>query len=228
MEGEIWKDIPGLYGIYQASSLGRIRSVRGGNTRILSLFGAGRRYESITMSVNGIRVTRFVHRLVCLAFHGLPEKGMQVDHIDGNPRNNREDNLRWCSARENHRNPITVERYRSALAKNGGASLLSSYASKPDVLARRGRTYSDRYSGENNPRYGKKLSEETRKKISEKKKGTCCRPVIQMTREGGFVREWPSGAMAASTLGLFSTNIFKCCKGETASCGGFKWRYKDE
>lgn len=40
--GEIWKDIPGYEGMYQASSLGRIRSKEGKITHIL-----GREYKII-------------------------------------------------------------------------------------------------------------------------------------------------------------------------------------
>lgn len=227
MEEEIWKDIPGWEGLYQASSHGRIRSVRSDIPKVLALGGGGRRYRSITLSRDGKTITKSVHRLVCMAFHGLPDSGMQVDHIDGDSHNNHEDNLRWCSSRDNHRNPITVERYRDAYNRSEDPTRLSRLASHPDVLERRGRTFSSRYSGVNNPRFGTKLPEETKRKIGARKKGTCCKPVIQMTREGGFVREWPSGSDAASALGLFSTNIFKCCKGQTASCGGFKWRYKN-
>lgn len=44
-----------------------------------------------------------VHRIICV-MHGLDVEGMQVDHIDGNPRNNRIENLRVVSLAENARN----------------------------------------------------------------------------------------------------------------------------
>lgn len=43
-----------------------------------------------------------IHRIVAFAFHGMPPSlGYVVDHIDGNPRNNQADNLRWVSQRQN-------------------------------------------------------------------------------------------------------------------------------
>lgn len=59
-------------------------------------------YVTISMSHQNKRVTKNVHRLVCMAFHGMPEKpSMQVRHLDGDPANNRPSNLRWGTQQEN-------------------------------------------------------------------------------------------------------------------------------
>ena len=43
----------------------------------------------------------YVHRLVCWAFHGKPEEGQEVRHLDGDRLNNLPSNLKWGSRVEN-------------------------------------------------------------------------------------------------------------------------------
>ena len=49
----------------------------------------------------GAGVKTSVHRLVCMAFHGLPEGKQEASHLDGNPKNNAPSNLAWTSHSEN-------------------------------------------------------------------------------------------------------------------------------
>jgi hypothetical protein len=47
-----------------------------------------------------------VHFLVCEAFHGPRPAGKLVAHGDGNPANNRADNLRWATHRQNEADKV--------------------------------------------------------------------------------------------------------------------------
>lgn len=93
---EKWVEISG-YEIYQVSSLGRVR--REGFIKKLTSGSGG--YLTVSLSSEGSSKTHSVHRLV--ANHFILNKGdfRTVHHIDEDPRNNRVDNLMWCSDQYN-------------------------------------------------------------------------------------------------------------------------------
>lgn len=109
---EIWKDIPQYMGLYQASDIGRIKSVAKFLPRKNSL---DRFYpEKILkgyLTVYGYRaykvwspkgmVAIFGHRLVAYAF--LPQKKDKpfINHKNSNRDDNRVENLEWCNHTEN-------------------------------------------------------------------------------------------------------------------------------
>lgn len=100
MSKEIWKDIEGYEGLYQVSNLGRVKSnLRKG--RILKPSTTHDGYYNLTLSKNGQLKTYRVHRLVCSAFISNPLNKSEVNHIDGNKKNNSIENLEWCTRSEN-------------------------------------------------------------------------------------------------------------------------------
>jgi len=116
MDSEIWKDIPGYEGEYQASSFGRIKSVerkvksknwytgklfyRTVSERILK---PGQYCKSGHVSVVLHKGTngKPVHQLVMRTFVGEPPKGMEVLHINGESTDNRMSNLRYGTRTDN-------------------------------------------------------------------------------------------------------------------------------
>lgn len=101
---EEWKDIPGMKGFYQASNLGRIKSLKRATAheRILKQhINKKNGYCYVSISIRGVRKTKRVHILIAQTWL-LPKEGRtQVNHIDGNKENNRIDNLEWCNQFEN-------------------------------------------------------------------------------------------------------------------------------
>ena len=64
------------------------------------------------ISENGKAFYKKVHRLVAEAFIPNPEEKTQIDHINTIKNDNRIENLRWVTPKENSNNPITLERIR--------------------------------------------------------------------------------------------------------------------
>lgn len=50
-------------------------------------------------------------------------------------------------------------------------------------------------------------------------------PILQFTKDGELVKEWPSACEAGRQLGIFQQSICHCLKGRCKSAGGYIWRY---
>ena len=105
-KAEIWKDIPGYEGRYQASNFGRVRSLMFRNLPRTSPLILTSNYAAPYYCVNLYNGTKQpklfrINVLVLLAFKGSPPKGFQAAHLDGNCKNNRLSNLTWASPKTN-------------------------------------------------------------------------------------------------------------------------------
>lgn len=108
---ELWRPIAGHAGSYEISSLGRVRSL----SRVLP---DGRRWKGRVMALKPVnsghlhvRLTSagnfmLVHRLVLEAFVGPCPPGMEACHNNGNPADNRIENLRWDTRKSNHADKV--------------------------------------------------------------------------------------------------------------------------
>lgn len=116
---EIWKDIPG-YEMYQAGNMGRIRNTnyhRQGITVVLRDRLNNKGYPIINIYNHGKMRTFSVHYLVWIAFNGPVPPGMQINHIDENPRNCRLDNLNLMTPKENTNWGTRNERAAKSISK---------------------------------------------------------------------------------------------------------------
>lgn len=104
-ENEEWKDVVGYEGLYQVSSLGRVKSFhswRGKKERIINPFPNRDGYRKVDLRTSdGKRKTKSVHTLVLEAFAGEQPPEMQCNHKDGIKSNNRLENLEYCTRCEN-------------------------------------------------------------------------------------------------------------------------------
>ena len=112
MTEEIWKDIQGYEGLYQVSTLGRVRSmdikvecypterkpytqIRKG--RILKTFYGANKHLTVHLYKDGEDKYKQVHRLVAVTFLENPMNYECIEFIDGDKRNIKVENLEWVS-----------------------------------------------------------------------------------------------------------------------------------
>lgn len=195
---EKWKDIKGYEGLYQISSLGRIKCLEQHKKmyqykanrmvdmvkkeRVMNL-KSNQRYIIVNLSNNSESKAYLVHRLVAEAFIPNPENKPQVNHIDGNKHNNRVENLEWTTASENN--------------KHAWDNKLKIATQKQIENCR------------NIGKYGKKRD----------------RKVKQYSIDGTLIKEWNSFTEIYKTLNYCWGTIGKCCRHQQKTAYGYKWEY---
>lgn len=238
---EIWRTVKccdyTYDGLYECSNLGGLRSVDKISQRGFKLKGKSIKPSSVRGYLRcvlhdhyGNRRQFCVHQLIAFTF---PEicgnwfEGAQIDHKDGNPQNNCATNLWWCTAKQNANNPITHER----LVKRVQSEEFRTHQSEIQI----GKKLSDETrlklsianKGRISPNKGKTLSDEYKEKI----RISCnkiAKKVQQFTTDGEFVAEYDSIRDAARKTNINRTGIKRCCEGDKwyKKSGGFVWKYK--
>lgn len=109
---EVWKNISGYEGLYEVSSLGRVRSLPHkaynkligeyiSKEKILKQGSLVRGYKGVGLYKNGKEKTQKVHRLVAEAFIPNPNNYPEVNHKNEDTSDNRVTNLEWCTSKYN-------------------------------------------------------------------------------------------------------------------------------
>ena len=143
---EEWRQIKG-FSRYEVSNLGRVRSNTKDEPKILKQVTTHQGYKHVTLMTGdswgsgGKRVTKRVHRLVAEAFIPNPNNYEQIDHLDTDATNNNVSNLRWCTAKMNYSNPITLKKHlkniekasKTVLVYSKDYQLLSAFTSTADA-----------------------------------------------------------------------------------------------
>lgn len=111
MSAEKWAPIAGYEGHYEVSDHGNVRSL----DRVVKTSRGTRRVQGKTLSkrpdthgyyrvrlcLGGRKADPLIHRLVIETFVGPPGEGQECCHTNGNNTDNRVENLRWATHREN-------------------------------------------------------------------------------------------------------------------------------
>lgn len=215
---EIWKDIPDYEGRYQASNSGKIKSLkrtvirgRGSESIVIERIlkpNIKRGYYTVGLSTQGKIKYITIHRLIAITFIPNPDNLPQVNHKDENKTNNCVDNLEWCTCLYNIQYGTGIKRHGE---KRKGFIMSEEQKEKLRIA-----------------NLGKKASEETKRKMSETKKG---KPVIKLRKPicminpetDEVIKIYSSQIEAAKEIGCTPTSINDNIKGRTKKCYGYKF-----
>lgn len=242
---ELWKDIPDFEGYYQASNLGRIRSVdryvKYKNTdgvalrkgKILSPKTSKKGYLETTLMKEGKNYYKRIHQLIASAFLPNPNNYPYINHINENKKDNRVENLEWCTPKYNtevyHKSRIKLYQYtldgelievwnsitkaaESLQGDKGGihhccVGRISNGNSKKTYL---GYIWS----------YSPLSSDELQRRATNE--GLV--RVIQLDLNGNILRSYNSTTEAAKAVGCNPSAITMACNGLRKTIKGYQWR----
>lgn len=104
MTNEIWKTFDYQGNKYEVSNYGNVKThYRSEEGRLMTLAEHRLGYLTITFRSNNKHKKFFVHRLVAMLFVPNPYQYNEVNHLDGNKKNNYYENLEWCTHQQNMR-----------------------------------------------------------------------------------------------------------------------------
>lgn len=182
---EEWKSLDFMgYPNYEISSLGRVKSLNYNYSGKPQIMKQRLRNNYLALRICG--KDQNVHRLVCSAFHDNPDNKPCVDHINTIKTDNKAENLRWVTKKENSNNPLSLEHMTEAQKLRG-----------------------NRYC-----KFGKEHCNSI--------------PIVQLTKNGKFLKEWNCLTDVERELGFRESAICSYCRGKLKSVGGYLWVYSSE
>ena len=135
MKNEKWRAIQGFEGLYEVSSLGRVRSLT--RHKVMKQW-TNHGYSYVSLQNGKAKSGHRVHRLVAAAFIPNPEGKQTVNHLNGNKQDNRVSNLEWATYSENELHSIRVlgKRDKKASLTDDQVRAIRSSGKKAAELAR--------------------------------------------------------------------------------------------
>ena len=148
MEKEIWKDAIGFEGLYQISSLGRVKSlsrvtvdsrgrVRPVEERMLKIrVSKNTGYPQVRLSKDGKSYDITIHRLIAEAFIPNPNNLPCVNHIDQDRGNSVLSNLEWCTYSYNNTYGEAIPKRKKTLRKSlvGKHKIIYQFTKEGDLV----------------------------------------------------------------------------------------------
>lgn len=234
---EIWKNvtISPYSDYYMVSNLGNVKNIS--SNRILKQSKTKDGYLMVVMCVNGKTKTLTVHRLVAMSFIENPNNLPQVNHIDGNKKNNNVSNIEWCTAKQNMHHAVKSGLFekrtgiRPVYQFSLDGKFIKKWESGMEASHYLGKKEQSIYKCCNNvmhsahgfywsysPKFNRKLSN---------KEWYHNNGVIQYDLNGNELKRFDSIKQAADEVGVSPVRICCCCRGKSRTSKGFIWKYAE-
>ena len=250
--GEEWKPITGYEGKYEVSNLGRIRSLdwimpsmlgykKLHKGRILKPGINHHGYLHVVLTDDfGYHRTIIIHRLVAFAFVPGYKEGLVVNHKDENRRNNRADNLEWCTQLYNLEYSDTLtSKKRKVYQYDRDGNFIAEHKCRDAVEKKFGASdhalFHTLYNRNFGLWHGFRWSFEKHEKVCLDQLNSQTNihldlyfrhhVIIQYGDDGKEVERFRTARDAANKLHVSISAICRCCRGKTLHCAGYKWRY---
>ena len=183
------------------------------------------------ISINGKQV--LMHRFIYEAFNGEIPEGYEIDHKNTVRDDNRLENLRIATPKENRNNPITKERYKTSNKGKVTPQLIEKLKSMhrqksgtPKTTYNKPKTRQDITKELKKQRVCKNTTKPKEQRVEWLKKVR--KVVYQFTTDGKLINEFESVLDCSKKTGLQRVNISQCCNGERKTSGGFKFSFNKQ
>ena len=208
---------------------------------------------TVSLNKNGKYRIFVLARLVAEAFVENPNPKIytEVNHLDENPANNRAENLEWCTHKYNCNYGTRIKRIKekqniAVLQFTLDGTFVAEYDSmhnaakdlKADAghicdccLGNRSYAYGYFWRYKDDKKYEiakekiKCKIEKSRKSRAEKFSERALN-VVQLDKDGNYIRTFKSSKIAAENIGSHRPNIINCCNGKIKYVKGYRFMYE--
>ena len=219
---EEWKQIS-FDDRYYISNMGNVVSYAYGKRKVLKPVLHNTGYKFIRIK----RKLWLIHRLVAMMF--IPNDNdvkNHIDHIDGDKLNNRVENLRWVTQKENNNNPITRGRI-SANNKGRKRTAEQKERMRKSLIKMWERRKANGWI------ISESAAEKLRKKHKErppmlgrfKENNPNSKKVIMYNSNGEVVGVFANSLAIQEQFDIKRESVCRCCNGKQSTSKGYKFQY---
>ena len=197
------RPVKGFEEEYGVTRDGQVYSYR--RKKFLKPILQGTGYYTVNLTKGKVRKLSHIHRLVAEAFIPNPENKPCIDHINTAKVDNRVENLKWCTSKENSNNPISKARQSEKMKGKGVGRKMPL-----DVRIKKACANYKRYHEGGLNDYEERLA----------------KPIVQLSIDGTPVRSWNTSLEASQALKVRHRRILYCLEGKMKSLKGYMFKYQ--